>query len=101
VSVDATWQFPGLFQILGGYLHQDFDLEFASPDEALRAASLEASEQIERALAEIDTLLKSGLAHRELERIVERLTSGYARELDGWDARAWLTHARAILGGAA
>ncbi|HVM17614.1 MAG TPA: contact-dependent growth inhibition system immunity protein [Gaiellaceae bacterium] len=94
----TPWQFPNLFQVFGGYLHQDFDLEFASPDEALLAAAAgQGSEQVGDAVREIDSLLESDLDDSQLHAIVERLTAGYAPELDAWEARAWLAHARRLL----
>jgi hypothetical protein len=99
VSADLLdWQFPNLFQVLGGYLHQDFDLEYDSPDEALRdAADSQGHDQIAGAIREIDHLLASDIGENDLMRLVERLTAGYSPQLEGWDARGWLRHARELL----
>jgi hypothetical protein len=96
VTADATERFPHLFQVFGGYLHQDFDLEYASPDEALSAAGQEYHD-VPAAVSEIDRMLESGLDDRHLTDAVERLTAGYSPELDGWQIRPWLDHAREIL----
>jgi hypothetical protein len=91
-------QFPNLFQVLGGYLNQDFDLDFDSPDAALRAAADEqGDEQVAGAIREIEDLLASELGDDELMRLVERLTAGYSPELEGWSARPWLRHVRDLL----
>jgi CdiI immunity protein len=96
--IDAMSEFPNLFQVFGGYLHQDFGLEFGSADEALGAAAAgQGSEMVGAAIVEIDGLLGRRLSHDELEAVIERLTIGYAPELEGWDAHEWLAHARAIL----
>jgi hypothetical protein len=96
--VDAVHEFPNLFQVLGGYLHQDFLLEFDTADAALHAAAQgQGSVQVEGAIAEIDLLHARGLPHDELEALIERLTAGCAPELEGWEASEWLMHARAIL----
>jgi hypothetical protein len=92
------WQFPNLLQVLGGYLHQDFDVDHDSADTALRdAAGSQGHEQITGALREIDHLLASEIGDDELMRLVERLTAGYSPELEGWNARDWLRHARDLL----
>jgi hypothetical protein len=97
-TAEATDLFPNLFQVLGGYLHQDFDCDFASADEALRTAAEEQGrEQVAGAVREIDALLAGGFDDRTLIAIVERLTTGYSPVLDGWEIRPWLEHARAIL----
>jgi hypothetical protein len=91
-------QFPNLFQVLGGYLNQDFDLDYDSPDAALRAAAEEQGyEQITGAIREIDDLIAGEMRDDHLMRVVERLTAGYSPELEGWSARDWLRHARELL----
>jgi hypothetical protein len=91
-------QFPNLFQVLGGYLHQDFDLDYDSPDAALRAAATgQGYEQIGGAIREIDRLLAGPIGEDELMRLLERLTAGYSPELEGWGARDWLAHVRELL----
>jgi hypothetical protein len=96
VTADAIERFPHLLQVFGGYLHQDFDLDYASPDEALRAAGREYND-IPAAVNEIDRMLEGALDDRQLLDDVERLTAGYSPELDGWQIRPWLDHARDIL----
>jgi CdiI immunity protein len=94
------WQFPNLFQVLGGYLHQDFDLDSESPDDALRnAAEGQGREQISGAIREIDHLLASPMRDGQLMTLVERMTAGYSPALEGWAARDWLRHARELLAG--
>jgi hypothetical protein len=98
LSVDPVERYPNLFQVFGGYLHQDFDLDYESPDAALRdAAHGQGPEQVGAAIGEIDDLLSAGLEPRTLTEIVERLTAGYSPVLDGWEIRDWLKHARTLL----
>jgi CdiI immunity protein len=95
----VEWQFPNLFQVFGGYLHQDWDIEAASWDEALRLAVAEAPEQAAAAAGEIEVLLASELDDDQLMKLIERLTTGYSPELGGWAARPWLRRAGELLTG--
>jgi CdiI immunity protein len=97
VSEFLESRFPGLFQVLGGYLHQDWDIEAETPDDALRLAAEEGPKQAAAAVREIDMLLASDVDDKQLMRLIERLTAGYSPELAGWEARAWLVHARELL----
>jgi hypothetical protein len=98
LTIDPVGAYPNLFQVLGGYLHQDFDLDFDSPEEALQAAATgQGSEQVGAAIRELDELLSSHADDDVLIQIVERLTTGYSPVLDGWQIRPWLEHTRAIL----
>jgi hypothetical protein len=95
------WQFPNLLQVLGGYLHQDFDLDYESPDAALRAATEnQGHDPITGALREIDRLLASEIGDDELMQLIERLTAGFSPSLAGWTAREWLRHTRELLSSA-
>ena len=106
VKEQVTWErlereWPDLTQLLGGYLHQDWDLDAPTPDDALRDAAREGQgdEQVAGAIQQIDALLTSGYDEASLTAIVERMTAGYSPVLDGWKTRDWLEHAKAILGG--
>ena len=94
-------RWPELGQVLGGYLHQDWDLEADSPDDALRLARVESEEQVSAAIEQINELLAGNQSDAELTEIVERMSAGYSPILDGWTIRAWLVHAKALLGGEA
>jgi catechol 2,3-dioxygenase-like lactoylglutathione lyase family enzyme len=94
-------EFPNLFQLLGGYLHQDFDLDHANADAALAAAAHEDKARAAGAARELDALLASSRDDDGLTRLVERLADGYSPTLDGWRIRAWLEHVAAILRGGA
>jgi hypothetical protein len=97
VSELLEFRFPSLFQVLGGYLHQDWDIDAETPDDALRLAAEEGPEQAGAAVREIDALLASEVDDKHLMRLIERLTAGYSPELEGWRARDWLLHARELL----
>jgi CdiI immunity protein len=60
-------QFPELSDILGSYFHQDWHDEFISDDAALHTIIRgESSERLKSTAAEIDTLLREGLAPEAL-----------------------------------
>ncbi len=94
-------EFPNLFQVLGGYLHQDWDVDFETPDDALRAARAgQGSEQIRGAIAEIEELLAANVDDDAVDAIVRPMTGGYDPKADGRTARQWLRHVREVLEGA-
>jgi hypothetical protein len=99
LTTDPIDDYPNLSEVLGGYLNQDFRLDFDSPDAALRAAATgQGSGQVSAAIREIDTLLESTLDDEALDQILDRLTAnGYSPSLDGCQMRPWLQHARALL----
>ena len=98
VQRDPIELYPNLFQIFGGYLHQDWDLDYESPEAALRdAADGQGPDQVDAAIEEIDGLLAGDLDPQETIKIVARLTPGYSPVRDGWEIRPWLVHARSIL----
>ena len=107
MSQRTSWErlereWPELSRILGGYLHQDWDIEGDTPDDALRLARREGdSTDLATAVQEIDALLATQLDETGLREIVERMTEGYSPSLDGWEIRPWLRHVRQILAGGA
>ena len=83
---------PESHQLLGAWLHQDFDLDFPSAEEALRASIADASvERLRTVLVELE-------AHRP-PRSDEEATRAFANDLcdyhppgDGLTYVAWLDH---------
>ena len=89
-------EFPNLGQVLGSYLHQDWDLEFATSQDALRAAKeRQSNDQIAGAVVEIDDLLSRKLDEDSLSEIVVALAGGGAPETS--EISEWLAEARQML----
>jgi hypothetical protein len=99
LRADPAEKYWNLHQVLGGYLNQDFLLDFSTPDAALRAAAEgQGRDQVAAAIREIDELIASPLTDDELDHILDRLTAnGYSPRLEGWEIRPWLEHARGIM----
>jgi hypothetical protein len=91
-------QYPNLLQVLGCYLYQYWDEEYASSEDALRAAkTYQGHDQIERAVAEIDKLLSRNLDDESLSEILTILAGGGGPDTS--ETSAWLVQARRILTG--
>jgi contact-dependent growth inhibition (CDI) system CdiI-like immunity protein len=95
--------YPALTQLLGGYFHQDWREDHASPEAAIEAFIRDTSAQtITAAAADIDRLLRAGF---DAAALAELLTDGfdcnYIAETDGLSSAAWLTQIRDSLRAAA
>ena len=92
----AAADYPALAQLFGGYFHQDWREDHASPDEALQAFSREASsETVTAAANDIDRLLSAGFDDVALAQLVaDGLDCNYVAEADGITAPAWLASVR-------
>jgi hypothetical protein len=94
---DELERCPNLFQILGGYLHQDFDLEFASAEVALAASTRESSRaRLEAALAELRTHRPSADSEESTKEFVSQLCD-YHPPADGLTYVEWLDRVDAAL----
>jgi len=95
-TVSAMWQ---LQQFVGGYLHQDFDLEFKSPDEAVTAYGREFSaEAVAVVIAELDRILSSSISESEMYELwIKTLHASYDPAKDGLTYREWFAHVRDLL----
>jgi hypothetical protein len=78
------------------YFHQDYDLEFADPDEAVAAfARGEGRGAVRELDSEIEALLASPLNESELVDLwVKTLGAAYDPTVHGQTARGWLSHVR-------
>ena len=95
----AAEAYPNLLQFLGGHLHQDFDLDFESADEAIQQAIVGSSADCRHAVArEIDALLASHRDEDSLAAGVGELCD-YHPPGDGLTYRQWLLNVRARLEG--
>jgi CdiI immunity protein len=94
---DIAIAYPNLRQVFLCYLNQDWDLEFDSSMDALRAArDLQPKQQIDGAVIEIDELLSRSLDDASLWQIVVALGGGAP---DTREISAWLAQARRTLSG--
>ena len=94
-------KYPNLSVLMGGYLHQDYDLEYEDDDAAIRDyAATHGEPELRQTVEEFDQLLatpEAGLLRRfedgvgDLDYIVGETDS---------EARAWLLKAQAIISGA-
>lgn len=89
--------YDGLSHLLGAYLHQDFDLDHGSADDAVRAFAAGAPDMAASALDEIAELLAGDMPEARLSALLQKLGSYYRVEADGYTARTWLAHARDVL----
>lgn len=88
----ADSEFPALFQLFGGYFHQDWKQEHATPAAALTAFVEEAPPEAVRAAAsELQSLLDVPMEDTALARLLrEGFDCNYRPEDDGMTAGAWL-----------
>ncbi len=88
--------FPALEQFLGGYFHQDFLLDYGTPDNAIVAFVREESRESVRAVCdELDRLLlllQQGGEHGD--KFLQELGCYYNPAADGLTARGWLEQVR-------
>lgn len=91
--------FRALSQCLGGYLHQDWDLESKTWQEAMSKYAMQSRpEQVQQAIVELDALFGAEFVDDKLEATVERdLGCAYCPEPDGLTMRAWLAPLRNYL----
>jgi hypothetical protein len=90
----ADSEFPALFQLFGGYFHEDWRDEHAQPAAALAAFKAEAPpEAVREAVAELDRLLTAGLDDAALARLLqEGFACNYVPSRDGVSPTTWLQH---------
>jgi len=99
VVAEADREYPALYQLFGGYFHEDWRDESGTAENAIRSYAADAPvEAVSAARDELDRLLGSGLDEAQLSRVLE---SGfgcmYAPSSDGITTADWLTSARALL----
>jgi len=88
-----------LQQFAGGYFHEDYKVEFPSPDAAVGAFVTEFSEEtVAAVLSEIDDLLASSMSEAELYQLwINQLGAAYDPSADGITYRDWFAHVRDLL----
>jgi len=99
VVAEADRAFPALYQLFGGYFHEDWRDEYDSSDVALRAFVSEAPAQaIAAARDELDRLLSSGFDDAALTRLLEHgFRCDYVPATDGITSSQWLAHVQQLL----
>jgi hypothetical protein len=89
--------YDSLGLLFGAYFHQDFSLVHGTPDDTVRAFREAEPHQVVGAVAEIDDLIDGDRGEADLRSLLDDLGSCYRIEADGYTARAWLAHVRALL----
>ncbi|HTX02913.1 MAG TPA: contact-dependent growth inhibition system immunity protein [Candidatus Acidoferrales bacterium] len=87
-----------LATLFRAYLHQDYDLSYASVEAAIRAFAVQSpSRDVTDAVAEIDALLNECQSDDQLYRELRARGFIFYPPRDGETARAWLMRARTVL----
>ena len=88
-----------LQQFAGCSFNQDFDLEYANPDEAISAfGSGHEHQSVTQLLSEIGELLESSLSEAEIDDLwISELGASYDPRVDGLTYREWVAHVRDLL----
>lgn len=80
-----------LHQLLGGYLNEDWYLEYGEPWVAVEAFVREEPDFAPSLRADIDLVVAEAASDQELETRLGRLGLGYAATTAGWSSyRVWL-----------
>ncbi len=92
----AGADYPALAQLFGGYYHQDWQEDHASPEAALQAFVRDTSAKtVNAAATEIDRLLNAGFDDAGLaQMLTDGFDCNYVAETDGVTALAWLNEVR-------
>ena len=89
--------YDSLTHLLSAYLHEDFELDHGSADDAVRAFAAGAPDMAASAGEEIGLLLADDIPEEHLRALLDELGLCYRVEADGYTARTWLAHARDVL----
>lgn len=84
-------EFPALWQFLGAYLHQDWQDEYTSTQDAFRDFLSGEPSSAARVEAELATVLNSGHGEEGLEKFVLEGGSFYLPSRHGIPTATWLT----------
>lgn len=83
-------ELPALWLFLGAYLHQDWQDDYASTQEAFRDFLASEPQDASAIRAELRTVLDSGRDEQALENLVRDCGSFYTPRNDGIATSAWL-----------
>ncbi len=96
--MNAEALYPALSQLLSCYLHQDWELESATPRDAVDAyRQSEPEDTVREAAADLDRLLADDLDDAALRTVLLDLGSFYDPTLDDLPVRTWLREVRSWL----
>ena len=87
-------EYPALWLFLGGYLHQDWDLDYDSPEAALRDFIAGEHVLAPQLPAEVDRVLARGESDAALNELLLEFGSSYLPTGVGASPRTWLTSVR-------
>jgi hypothetical protein len=92
-------ELPGLRYWLGCYLHQDFDAEFASPDDALTSYMIaESSDEIKKLKHDLEEIMQSGCDEQTLrDLLLTQIGCGYYYPSEWESAIDWFCHLQETL----
>ncbi len=93
---EASRRYPTLFQLFGGYFHQDWTLDYSDPTTAIAGFKTEAEPQVcQAAIAELSDLLTLHLGEDDIERVLyPGLECNYLPMVDGIAMSEWLATVR-------
>ncbi len=96
IIAGADREYPALYQLFGGYFHQDWREEYADPDAAVHAFLEEAPpDAVIAAREELDDLLARGLGEDSLRALLERgFDCNYVPDNQGERPSHWLESLR-------
>lgn len=85
--------------LFSAYLNQDFDLLFATADDAIRTfAQQSTSDEVSRAIADVETILSMNLSEEDVRKLVlQELGSCYYYPNEWTSGRVWLRHVLNVL----
>ena len=88
-----------LFQFGAGYFHQDYELEYPTPDAAiLDFREDQTDEEIAQLIREIDGLLSGVHTEAEFEEVWLRESCAYYEpSRNGYTYQTWFEHVRDVL----
>jgi len=94
-------EFPALFQLFGGYFHEDWRSEYADPDVAVAAYRMEApADAVREAVAELDRIFAARLPEPALSRLLsDGFGCSYVPARDETTNADWLASVREGLAG--
>lgn len=96
----TTNDFAAIQSFLGGYFHEDWELNASEPDHVILRflSSGPSSEEIDKIVAQIDRYLRSGMNEATLERnLLKDLGCYYLPSADAVSTSGWLNHVINVL----
>lgn len=89
-----------LFYFIGGYFHQDWDMDVGAGDADLVVQKFrkeETQSKLHHVRQELSSLLAVNSDEEHLQQVMEEFGLCYLPEADGYTYRQWLEHVRELL----